>query len=131
MPVTYQPPLLSIVTVVLNNREGFARTARSVAAQEGAHYEWLVIDGGSVDGTLNHSKLCRTYIDYWISEPDRGLYDAMNKGIQIANGEYLLFLNSSDYFYRPQSLRSVQEILKSDHDLDILLGGAIRRTSSP
>ena len=87
---------LSIITVNLNNREGLQKTIDSVVTQTFKDFEWIVIDGGSTDGS---KELIEQYADrfaYWVSEPDKGIYNAMNKGIKVANGEYLQFLNSGD-----------------------------------
>lgn len=88
---------ISIITVVLNNQNSFSITMNSIIHQKYL-YEWIVIDGGSVDGTLNIIKDNDMYIDYWISEPDIGIYDAMNKGLEKVTGEGIIFLNAGDYF---------------------------------
>ncbi|EZI26214.1 MULTISPECIES: glycosyltransferase [Pseudomonas] len=91
---------LSIITVVYNDRAGFIKTANSVAEQRSFYpnIEYIVIDGGSRDGTADAIAEASSGIDYWVSEPDKGIYDAMNKGIQAATGSGLLFLNAGDYF---------------------------------
>src|SRR3954454_18317001 len=96
--------LLSVITVVLNDAAGFERTARSVIAQRGVRLEWVVVDGGSTDGTITIIKSVEGRITRWISEPDRGVYDAMNKGIAAASGDYLLFMNAGDCFADETSL---------------------------
>lgn len=86
----------SVISVVLNDRIGLKRTAESLLRQKGADFEWIVIDGGSTDGTL---ELCREYEDriaVCVSEPDNGIFDAMNKGLMHASGHYVLFLNAGD-----------------------------------
>lgn len=88
---------LSIITVNLNNRDGFARTIASVLAQEERAAEFLVVDGGSTDGSLDLIRSNAAAMSWWVSEPDSGVYAAMNKGIAAAKGEYLLFLNSGDW----------------------------------
>lgn len=92
---------ISIITVVYNDRHGFRKTAKSVVSQNacyGTDWEWIVVDGKSKDGTvdeiLNHDKR----IKWWVSEPDKGIYDAMNKALSHANGEYLIFMNAGDCF---------------------------------
>ena len=87
---------LSIITVNLNNRDGLETTMASVVAQTYTDFEYLVIDGGSTDGSVEVIKAAAERITYWVSEPDSGVYNAMNKGIARAKGEYLLFLNSGD-----------------------------------
>lgn len=91
--------LLSIITINYNNIKGLKRTLESVVNQTWKEFEYIVIDGGSTDGSENYIKSESDNISYWRSEPDKGIYDAMNKGILKANGEYLLFLNSGDHFY--------------------------------
>lgn len=95
---------LSIITVNYNNCKGLERTAKSVVEQISNNYEWIVIDGGSADGSVDIIRQYSDNIAYWISEPDNGIYHAMNKGIDQANGDYCLFLNSGDCFASPKSL---------------------------
>ena len=89
---------LSIITVNLNNLEGLKKTYESVVCQTFTDYEWLVIDGGSTDGSREFIEEHQDKFAYWCSEPDKGIYNAMNKGIVRAKGEYLNFMNSGDYF---------------------------------
>jgi glycosyltransferase involved in cell wall biosynthesis len=89
---------LSIITVNLNNREGLQKTIDSVVSQTFTDYEYIIIDGGSTDGSVDIIKQYEDRITYWISEPDNGVYNAMNKGIIQAKGEYCNFLNSGDYY---------------------------------
>lgn len=88
--------LLSIVTVTKNNLPGLQRTVASVAEQEGIDYEYVVVDGGSSDGSKDFLINSGAVVSRWISEPDDGIYDAMNKGIRLARGEWVLFLNGGD-----------------------------------
>ncbi len=90
-------PLITIITVVLNRKEGLRKTIESVINQTYPNVEYIVIDGGSTDGTLDLMREYEDYIDYWVSEKDRGIYDAMNKGIMVSQGTWLNFLNSGDY----------------------------------
>ena len=87
---------LSIITINWNNKSGLEATGRSVLQQTFLDFEYLVIDGGSTDGSVEVIKQNNILINYWISEPDNGVYCAMNKGIVKANGDYCLFLNSGD-----------------------------------
>jgi glycosyltransferase involved in cell wall biosynthesis len=89
---------LSIITVNLNNREGLQRTAKSIVEQTFDDFEWLVIDGGSNDGSQDVLAPYASRITWSVSEPDGGIYDAMNKGLARANGEFVQFLNSGDSF---------------------------------
>lgn len=88
---------LSIITINLNNVDGLKVTMQSVFHQSFCDIEYIVIDGGSKDGSAELIKKNADRIDYWISEPDAGIYNAMNKGILQATGKYVLFLNSGDY----------------------------------
>jgi putative colanic acid biosynthesis glycosyltransferase len=97
----------SIITVVLNNREGFERTARSIVVQRDAAFEWIVIDGGSTDGTLDVINAYSGFISYWQSRKDSGLYYAMNEGLARASADYVLMLNSGDCFSSDDSLNIV------------------------
>lgn len=87
---------LSIITINYNNSEGLERTINSIINQSFSDFEYLVIDGGSTDGSVDVISKYSENIDYWISESDSGVYNAMNKGIKRATGEYLLFINSGD-----------------------------------
>jgi len=90
-------PKLSIITVNLNDKKGLEKTIKSVVEQSFTDYEFIIIDGGSTDGSINIIKKYSKYISYWISEPDKGIYNAMNKGIAKATGTYFHFLNSGDW----------------------------------
>ena len=84
---------LSIITVNFNDAEGLERTIKSVISQTFHDYEFIIIDGGSTDGSVDVIKKYEDHIDYWISEKDGGIYQGMNKGLRQASGEYLNFLN--------------------------------------
>lgn len=87
---------LSIITINLNDQNGLRQTIESVVSQTFNDYEFIIIDGGSKDGSIDVIKEYESRISKWISEPDKGIYNAMNKGIKIASGEYLHFLNAGD-----------------------------------
>ncbi len=89
---------LSIITINFNNRNGLERTARSIVEQTFRDYEWIVIDGGSTDGSQDILKEYSAHIAFGVSERDGGIYEAMNKGLERASGEYVQFLNSGDSF---------------------------------
>lgn len=89
-------PSLSIITINLNDAAGLRRTAESITAQKSRDFEWIVIDGGSTDGSLDVITEYEHHITRWVSEPDKGIYNAMNKGVRSATGAYLQFLNSGD-----------------------------------
>jgi len=103
---------ISVITVCYNNLEGLKRTLPSVATQTYDDYEMIVIDGGSTDGSKEYIQSIER-IDYWVSEPDRGIYHAMNKGIDAAHGEYCIFMNSGDTFFSSQALENVADKLVS------------------
>lgn len=90
---------LSVITVNYNNYKGLLRTLDSIKTQSSRDFEWIVIDGGSIDESKDFLEKNNDLITYWVSEPDDGIYNAMNKGIKASRGEYLLFLNSGDCFY--------------------------------
>ncbi|MGN0090788.1 MAG: glycosyltransferase family 2 protein [Alloprevotella sp.] len=108
---------LSVITINYNDREGLKRTVDSVLAQDFRDFEWIVIDGGSTDGSvevientvtrLSEDEYRSGLISFWCSEPDRGIYNAMNKGIMHARGEYLNFLNSGDTYHDSGVLSAV------------------------
>ena len=98
---------LSIITINYNNCEGLKKTIESVVAQTFSDYEWIVIDGGSNDGSRELIELHAERIAYWVSEPDKGIYNAINKGIAQAHGEYIQILNSGDRLFEPVTLEKV------------------------
>lgn len=91
-------PCISVITVVFNAKDQIEKTIQSVIDQNYDAVEYIIIDGGSTDGTVDIIKKYRNQISYWVSEADNGIYDAMNKGIEQAKGKGLLFLNAGDYF---------------------------------
>lgn len=100
-------PKFSIITIVKNDAANIAKTIKSVISQNYDDYEYIVIDGGSTDGTLEIIKKYDAFIYLWISESDRGISDAFNKGIVLSNGEYLQLLNSGDTFVDDDVLQLV------------------------
>ncbi len=115
---------LSIITVNYNNRDGLQRTIDSVIAQTWRNFEWVVIDGGSTDGSKELIEKYQNHFIYWCSEPDKGVYNAMNKGIAKAKGEYLIFMNSGDCFAGKDVLKKV---FSYPHTADIITGGVKRK----
>lgn len=97
-------PRLSVITINYNDASGLKKTMESVFTQTYTDYEYIIIDGGSTDGSKEIIEQQSGKLAYWVSENDKGVYHAMNKGIKIAQGAYLLFLNSGDYFYSDNSL---------------------------
>lgn len=114
---------ISIITVNLNNLEGLQRTMESVFEQSWQEFEYIVIDGGSTDGSKEYIENNSEKIDFWISEPDKGIYNAMNKAIGVAKGEYLFFLNSGDWLYDKNILKTVTYNLIG---CDVLYGNMIK-----
>jgi glycosyltransferase involved in cell wall biosynthesis len=100
-------PLVSVITVVYNGAATLEATIRSVAAQTFRDLEYIVVDGGSKDATTDIIKKYPDTVTRWISEPDKGVYDAMNKGIRLAEGEWLYFLGSDDSFQDDRVLESI------------------------
>lgn len=114
---------LSIITINYNNKAGLQRTIDSVICQTWHDFEWIVIDGGSTDDSKQLIEQYQSHFAYWCSEPDNGVYHAMNKGITHAKGEYLLFLNSGDALYDDNVLQKVDDVHSS---ADIISGQAVR-----
>lgn len=110
---------LSIITVNLNNRDGLKKTIDSVVSQTFRDFEWIVIDGGSTDGSKELIEQYSDHFAYWVSEPDKGIYNAMNKGIKVAKGEYLQFLNSGDWLCDETAL---ERCFAHGFDADIAYG---------
>lgn len=114
-------PKISVITVVFNNEDTIADTIESVAAQDYANLEYIVIDGLSKDRTLDRIKERKEIISKLISEKDAGIYDAMNKGIALATGDIIGFINGDD-FYLPGTLAKVAETFKDDPQLEACYG---------
>ena len=110
---------ISVITVNFNNLNGLKKTIKSVLKQTYLYYEYIVIDGGSTDGSRDYICSHQDNLSYWCSEKDGGIYDAMNKGISHATGDYLLFLNSGDYFVKSNVLST---IFRVSFDEDLLIG---------
>jgi glycosyltransferase involved in cell wall biosynthesis len=109
---------LSIITINYNNYEGLKKTVESVISKVIDDIEYIVVDGGSTDGSAEYLKEVNCNHYSWISEKDNGIYNAMNKGIRMAGGEYLLFLNSGDWLVENISLN---DIIKSLNDVDLVI----------
>ena len=115
-------PVFSIITVTRNAAKVLEQTILSVMNQTYTHIEYIMIDGASQDATVNIIKQYETGIHYWISENDTGLYDAMNKGLQEAKGDYVWFLNAGDVFKHHGIVAQVAEIASQNGLPDILYG---------
>ncbi len=104
----------SIITINYNNSKGLRHTIESVINQTYRDYEFIIIDGGSTDNSVDIIKEYQRNITYWVSERDNGIYNAMNKGVKIARGEYLSFINSGDMLYDPKVLENSLPYLQAD-----------------
>ena len=113
---------LSIVTINRNNAEGLRKTIDSVVSQSFNDFEYIVIDGASTDSSVEVIKEYQDRITYWVSEPDSGVYQAMNKGIRKACGEYILMLNSGDFLV---DKCVIEKVMPHMHDEDIIQGNVI------
>lgn len=107
-------PHISVVTVVFNDETEIEATIQSVLDQSYPKIELIVIDGKSTDGTLKKLDAFRPKIDHFLSESDQGIYDAMNKGISLASGEWIYFLNAGDQFMQSDTLNEIAEQLQLD-----------------
>lgn len=119
-------PLFSVITVTLNNLEGLRKTRQSLIDQNDTNHEWVVIDGGSTDGTIDY--LEQDYI-HFISEPDNGIYDAMNKGIEQAKGKYIIFMNAGDCFANKSVLGHLQKSAEAGN-ADFIYGDSLEITGN-
>ncbi|SMD05237.1 glycosyltransferase family 2 protein [Pedobacter nyackensis] len=112
-------PKLSVITIVYNNVKDIERTMLSVLNQTYPNIEYIIIDGASKDGTKDIIYNYKSRLAQFISEPDKGIYDAMNKGLSLATGDYVLFMNSGDEIYGPET---VTEVFGSADSADIYYG---------
>lgn len=110
---------LSIITVNYNDAKGLERTIKSVTSQTYRDFEFIIIDGGSTDESVEVIKKYEEHIDYWVSEHDGGIYCGMNKGLRQAHGEYINFMNGGDCFY---SSNVLEQIFSLDIETDIITG---------
>jgi glycosyltransferase involved in cell wall biosynthesis len=101
---------ISIITVVLNRKDLLEKTIESIISQSNNNFEIVIIDGGSTDGTIEIIKKYSDIIYYWVSEPDKGIYDAMNKGLKSATGDYVWFLNAGDEIYSNDTLQKITSL---------------------
>jgi glycosyltransferase involved in cell wall biosynthesis len=115
---------ISVVTVVYNRVSEIEATIASITSQTLQNFEYLIIDGGSTDGTVDIIKKYNDKITYWVSEPDKGIYDAMNKGAQRAKGEWIIFMNAGDRFYDSRVLASCAPTLANSPNRTIVYGDA-------
>lgn len=114
------PATISIITVNYNNACGLKATIESILSQNYIYTQYIIIDGGSTDDSINIIKSNESSIDIWVSESDSGIYDAMNKGISYSKGDWICFMNSGDLFYSSTTLSNVFE--NNTYTCDLLYG---------
>lgn len=125
---------VTVVTVSYNAGEALEKTLRSVASQDYGNVEYIVVDGGSTDGTLEMIKKNEASITQWVSEKDGGIYDAMNKGVRMAHGDYCIFMNAGDTFVAPATVSKVVSAMEEGTDVvygDIVKNGEVKASLSP
>ena len=120
-------PKFSIITVNYNDVSGLQKTVESVVTQTHTNFEYIVIDGASQDGSAAYIEKNQHFFAHWISEKDKGVYEAMNKGLRWAKGEYVLFLNSGDFFINESVLEKVAR--KVDDSKAIYYGNLVFRSA--
>ena len=113
-------PIISIITVIYNGADLLTGTIESVIGQTYPAIEYIIVDGGSTDGTVAVIEKYTDRIGQWVSEPDKGLYDAMNKGLKMATGDFVWFMNAGDHIYAPDTVEKIME--KWRPETDILYG---------
>lgn len=123
-------PLITVITVVLNGEKYLEETIQSVINQTYPNVEYIIVDGGSTDGTLDIIKKYEDKIDYWVSEKDNGIYDAMNKGIKVASGEWINFMNAGDVFYENTILEKLFIFSRLDQNACVLYGDTLLQEGS-
>ena len=118
-----QQPLFSIITITYNASRWAEQTFLNVLSQSYPHIEYIVIDGGSTDGTVDIIKRYESGFAYWVSEPDKGIYDAMNKGLQKATGDYVWFINAGDSLCTADTVQRVASLIQKRKALpDVVYG---------
>lgn len=113
---------ITVITSVLNGADTLQRCIDSVACQSWPYREHIVIDGGSTDGSVSIILESDSRLAYWTSESDNGIYDAWNKGLQIASGDWVVFLGADDYFYDENVLSSVVDFIAQNTDAALIYG---------
>lgn len=114
-------PLFSIVTICYNEKN-LSKTCESIISQDNKNFEWIVIDGGSRRNVLEVFNAYKDRISYFVSEPDNGVYDAMNKGISVARGIYINFMNAGDEFVYPYVLNAAEYMISHNTGIDVMYG---------
>ena len=119
--ISKKNPKFSVITVVKNDKFGIVKTIKSVINQSYKDFEYLIIDGDSKDGTLKLISKYKNKIDYIISKPDKGLYFAMNKGLKVAKGEIIVFVNSGDFLTK-NALNIINNIFDKNKNINFVFG---------
>lgn len=117
-------PFISIITVTYNAEKYLQKTIDSIRKQTCQNIEYIIVDGNSTDQTVNIIKNNKNYISRWISEPDEGLYDAMNKGLKMATGNFVWFINAGDQIYMKDTIKQILD-KASEYNADLLYGEAL------
>lgn len=120
-------PLISIITAIFNGEKNLEKTIKNILNQDYPNLEYIIIDGGSTDGTLDIIKKYEDKIAYWVSEKDKGISDAFNKGIKVAKGDYINFQGDGDGFCEKNSVSKLFESVNPEQDMFVC--GRIRRIS--
>jgi len=121
----------SIVTISLNSEEDIETAIVSVANQTYKNKEHIIIDGGSQDSTVDIIKKYKEHLTYWVSEPDNGIADAFNKGIEQATGDYILFINSDDFLIDKKALESIRDSIQDQVEAALWTSGRHMRKIAP
>ncbi len=121
---------ISIITVCFNSDKTIEETFKSVKNQTYEEIEYIVVDGGSKDKTLDIIASHENDIDFWVSEPDNGLYDAINKGIKKATGDFVGILNSDDIFYESNTVEKIADFIKGHPDIDAVTGDIVQHKNN-
>lgn len=114
MSIINTQPLITIITITFNSEQFLKQTIESVISQSYKNIEYIIIDGGSTDATLNIIRRYEEHLSKWISEPDEGIADAMNKGVNMSNGEYIYFLHSDDHLYSDHVIQNFVDFQTTD-----------------
>lgn len=109
--------IISIITINYNDKSGLSKTIESVKNQSFKDFEFIIIDGGSTDGSTDLIEQNKQIITHWVSEKDTGVFNAMNKGIKVATGNFVIFMNGGDCFYNEKVLEEVNQLLTPEYDI--------------